>query len=161
MQNAMLDLTPEQRRVQAAAILPVDFSGYRGHRVSRYNNPLGAPCHQALAGLFLAVPLQGELRIMSSMTNLKRVTVAALVAGLLMVDASWRVALAQTVTNDVILNAETFAAIHEQIKPQPDESRWMEIPWLTDLHEARRKAATEGKPLFLMVSGKGLSIGMC
>jgi hypothetical protein len=95
------------------------------------------------------------------MTNLKPVTATLLTAGLLMASASWRVALAEPVRNEVILNAETFASIHKQIKPQPGESRWMEIPWLTDLHEARQKAAAEGKPLFLMVSGKGISIGMC
>ena len=98
---------------------------------------------------------------MWSITNLKRVTVSVLASGLLMIGASSRYSMAQTVTNDAILNAETFAAIHKQIKPQPGESRWMEIPWLTDLHEARQKAAAEGKPLFLMVSGIGLSIGMC
>lgn len=68
---------------------------------------------------------------------------------------------AQLATGDEIFNAESFARIHKQIRPQPGESRWMQVPWLTDLHEARRKAAAEGKPLFLMVSGKGISIGMC
>jgi hypothetical protein len=98
---------------------------------------------------------------MSSMTNLKLVTAVVLAAGLLTTGASVRVALAQSATKDWVLNAENFAEIHKQIRPQPGESRWMEIPWLTDLHEARQKAAAEGKPLFLMVSGKGLSIGMC
>lgn len=94
-------------------------------------------------------------------TNLKRVTSALFAAGLLMADASSHIAVAQPATGDAEINSKTFAAIHKQIKPQPGESRWMEIPWLTDLHEARQKAAAEGKPLFLMVSGKGLSIGMC
>lgn len=96
-----------------------------------------------------------------SMTNLKRVTAVLLAAGLLMTGASQRIAKAQPVTEDGELNSETFAKIHKQIRPQPGESRWMTIPWLTDLHEARQKAAAEGKPMFLMVSGKGLSIGMC
>jgi hypothetical protein len=68
---------------------------------------------------------------------------------------------AQSATNDTKLNAESFATIHRKIRPQNGESLWMKIPWLTDLHEARWKAAAEGKPLFLMVSGKGISIGMC
>ena len=96
-----------------------------------------------------------------SLTKLKSDTAVLLAAGLLMASASWRAALAQPATNGVRLNAETFAPIHRQIRPQPGESRWMKIPWLTDLHEARQKAAAEGKPLFLIVSGKGLSIGMC
>jgi hypothetical protein len=104
---------------------------------------------------------QGVLKIMSSMTKLKPVTAVFLVAGLLMAGDSWQVALAQPATNDANLNAETFASIHKQINPQPGESLWMEIPWLTDLHEARQQAAVEGKPLFLMSSGKGISIGMC
>lgn len=161
MQTTMCDRTSEQGREQVATILPVEFSRYRGRRGSRYNNALGSTGHQALTDPSLAAPFQRELRTMSPLTNLKRVMVALLAAGLLMADASWRVALAQTVTSDVKLDAESFAAIHEQIRPQPGESRWMEIPWFTDLREARQKAATEGKPLFLMVSGKGLSIGMC
>src|SRR5262245_28437203 len=40
------------------------------------------------------------------------------------------------------------------IKPQPGESRWMEIPWQTSLWAARQKAAAEGKPMFVW-SGSG------
>lgn len=101
------------------------------------------------------------LNIMTLMTKLKPATVFFLAASLLMAGVSQRVARAQSATDDVILKSETFAAIHKQIRPQRGESRWMSIPWLTDLHEARRKAAADGKPLFLIVSGKALSIGMC
>ncbi len=94
-------------------------------------------------------------------TNRKLVTAVLLFAGVLIPGASSRVALAQPATKDVILNAKTFLLIHNRIRPQAGESRWMEVPWLTDLREARQKAVAEGKPLFLMVSGKGLSIGMC
>lgn len=69
--------------------------------------------------------------------------------------------LAQPATDEMKLNAGTFGHLHKQIRPQPGESRWMDVPWLTDLHEARRLAAAEGKPLFLMASGKASSIGMC
>ena len=96
---------------------------------------------------------------MSLMTNLNRGTGLVMAAAMLMITCSS--ALAQSGTDEGNLNAESFVRIHKQIGPQPGESRWMEIPWLTDLREARRKAAAEGKPLFLMVSGKGLSIGMC
>ncbi|MFT5468290.1 MAG: hypothetical protein ACI8UO_003399 [Verrucomicrobiales bacterium] len=95
------------------------------------------------------------------MTRIKLITTVLLATNLLMNSVSLRSAPAQTPTESMGLDAETFSSIHEQIRPQPGESRWMEIPWLTDLHDARKKAAAEGKPLFLSVSGKGLSIGMC
>ena len=47
------------------------------------------------------------------------------------------------------LTAEQFDALRALIKPHPGEDKWAEIPWLTSLWEARRKAATEGKPLLL------------
>lgn len=59
------------------------------------------------------------------------------------------------------LDPASFERLHKQIKPQPGESRWMEIPWLIDLHEARRKAAAEGKPLFVMSGGGATAIGPC
>ncbi len=59
------------------------------------------------------------------------------------------------------LGADTFAQIQKQIKPQPGESRWMEVPWFLDLHEARQKAAAEGKPLFIYSSGGATGIGAC
>jgi hypothetical protein len=42
-----------------------------------------------------------------------------------------------------------FARLHALIKPQKGEALWAEIPWMANLWEARRKAATEGKPLFV------------
>jgi len=37
----------------------------------------------------------------------------------------------------------------------------MEIPWLIDVHEARHKAAAEGKPLFVYSGGGATGIGPC
>jgi hypothetical protein len=45
--------------------------------------------------------------------------------------------------------AEKFAEVQKLIKPRPGESLWMQIPWQSDLWEARRKAAAEGKPIFV------------
>lgn len=59
------------------------------------------------------------------------------------------------------LTATTFAQYQKHIQPQPGESRWMEIPWFLDLHAARQKAATEGKPLFIYSSGGATGIGAC
>lgn len=44
---------------------------------------------------------------------------------------------------------DQFDALHRLIKPGPDELKWLEIPWLTSLWEARKKGAEEGKPVFL------------
>jgi hypothetical protein len=45
--------------------------------------------------------------------------------------------------------ADRFAKVHALIKPQADEDRWAQIPWLTSLWEARRRAAAQGKPILL------------
>ena len=35
------------------------------------------------------------------------------------------------------------------VKASPGEARWDEIPWTTSLWEGRKRAAAEGKPLFI------------
>ena len=42
-----------------------------------------------------------------------------------------------------------FEKLHALIKPRADELKFMEIPWMTDLWAARKKAADEGKPILL------------
>jgi hypothetical protein len=59
------------------------------------------------------------------------------------------------------LSVETFHQIQKQIKPQPGESRWLEIPWEIDLHAARKKAAAEGRPMLVMSGGGATAIGTC
>ena len=59
------------------------------------------------------------------------------------------------------LTSTTFAQYQKHINPQPGESRWMEIPWLLDLHAARQRAAIEGKPLFIYSAGGATGIGAC
>ena len=77
----------------------------------------------------------------------------------------WTVASAQApvpaATPAEALTTTTFAQYQKQIKPQPGESRWMNLPWLLDLHEARQKAAAEGKPIFIYSSGGSTGIGSC
>jgi hypothetical protein len=41
------------------------------------------------------------------------------------------------------------------IKPQMGESPWREIPWLTSVTEARRKAVAEDKPLVIFTAADG------
>lgn len=46
---------------------------------------------------------------------------------------------------------ETFDSegLAKVIRPAKEESKWMEIPWETDLTVARQKASAEQKPIFL------------
>jgi hypothetical protein len=44
---------------------------------------------------------------------------------------------------------EQFARLQGLIKPQAQEDAWAQIPWMTNLWEARQKAAAQGKPILL------------
>jgi hypothetical protein len=57
--------------------------------------------------------------------------------------------------------ADRFNQLRDLIRPQPGESRWREIDWLTSLHEARVKAAAEGKPILLWSGGGAPPLGGC
>ena len=57
--------------------------------------------------------------------------------------------------------ADQFVKLHTLIKPQPGELRFHEIPWLIDIWEARKKAATEGKPILVWSGAGGAPIGVC
>jgi hypothetical protein len=50
---------------------------------------------------------------------------------------------------------EQFPQTHKLIRPQPGESRWREVPWLTSLWEARQKAAAAGKPIVVFTGSGG------
>jgi hypothetical protein len=56
--------------------------------------------------------------------------------------------------------AEQFDRLSKLIKPTAAESSWSSIPWMADLNEARRKAAAEGKPLFVWTMS-GEPLGTC
>ncbi len=47
------------------------------------------------------------------------------------------------------ISAGQFARLQELIKPGRDEDPWASIPWLTDLWQARKLAAQQGKPILL------------
>lgn len=53
------------------------------------------------------------------------------------------------------LSVAEFEKLHQLIKPQPGESRWMEIDWYPSVWEARQKAAKDGKPLLLWAGSGG------
>ena len=59
------------------------------------------------------------------------------------------------------LPAEQFDKLHRLIKPQPGESRWMEIDWHPTIWEARQKAAAQGKPLFIWAGSGGAPAAGC
>ena len=48
---------------------------------------------------------------------------------------------------------QTLAKRAAAIKPAPEELRWQQIPWLTDLAEGQRLAQAERRPIFLWVTG--------
>ena len=47
------------------------------------------------------------------------------------------------------------------IKPQPGESRWMEIDWYPSVWEARREAARQGKPILFVAGSGGAPVAGC
>jgi hypothetical protein len=54
-----------------------------------------------------------------------------------------------------------FSRLHAMLKPQAGESRWMEVEWYPSIWEARRKAAAEGKPLFIWAGSGGAPAAGC
>ena len=54
---------------------------------------------------------------------------------------------------------DQFDAVHQLIKPQPGESKWARVPWLTNLNDARQRAVAEDKPLLLWRAGGGDVLG--
>jgi len=46
-----------------------------------------------------------------------------------------------------------------EIKPVRGESPWREIPWLTSITEARRRAVAEDKPLVVFTAADGSPLG--
>ena len=54
-----------------------------------------------------------------------------------------------------------FDPLHRLIKPGPDELRFQEIPWLLSVHDARKQAAAEGKPILIWSGSGGAPLGVC
>ena len=57
--------------------------------------------------------------------------------------------------------AEQFESLRALIRPHEGESNWRRVDWLTSLHEARVKAASEGKPILLWSGGGAPPLGGC
>ena len=90
------------------------------------------------------------------MIESKRKKSITLAACLVAAGLTWTVAGAQRQSG---IPADQFGRLHMLIKPQLGESKWATIPWLTNLAEARRKAAVEDKPLFVWRAGGGEVLG--
>ena len=58
-------------------------------------------------------------------------------------------------------STEEIEKLHRMLRPQPGESRWMEIDWYPSVWEARQKAAREGKPIFLLAGSGGAPPAGC
>jgi hypothetical protein len=58
------------------------------------------------------------------------------------------------------LTPAQLATFHALLRPQANEMRFGQIPWLFDLWQARTKAAAEGKPL-LILGASGNPCGTC
>jgi hypothetical protein len=50
---------------------------------------------------------------------------------------------------------DDFGRLLAAIKPQPGESPWREIAWLTNVTEARRRAIAEDRPLVIFTAADG------
>lgn len=57
--------------------------------------------------------------------------------------------------------ADQFEPLHAMCKSQPGESRYWDLPWMTQLDEALQKGAAEGKPIFVWCGAGGAPVGVC
>lgn len=55
--------------------------------------------------------------------------------------------------------AQDFERLHALIRPQPGESPWRDIPWLTSIRDARERAAREDKPIVIFTAADGSPLG--
>jgi hypothetical protein len=91
--------------------------------------------------------------LMETIMRLRRYALAVLTAGLLA--APGRAAEPKPIP------AEDFDKLAKLIKPQPGELLFQEIPWLLSVHDARVKAAAEGKPILVWSGSGGAPLGVC
>ena len=71
-------------------------------------------------------------------------------------------ALSPIAADDASVAPGDWPALQRLIRPGEGEARWATVPWepALDLWKARKKAAEEGKPLFLWYMA-GEPLGMC
>lgn len=52
-----------------------------------------------------------------------------------------------------------FNRLHALIQPQPGESPWREVDWLTDVTEARERSVAKNKPILIFTAADGSPLG--
>ena len=57
------------------------------------------------------------------------------------------------------LPAGDFERLHGLFRPQPGESPWREIPWLTSLRKGMERAVAENKPIVIFTAADGSPLG--
>jgi hypothetical protein len=79
--------------------------------------------------------------------------------GILMATAGWAaMGLHPRFARGAMDKGDQLLKLHSIIRPRPGEAVWSQIDWLTDLWDARRRAAKEAKPIFVW-SASGDPIG--
>ncbi len=63
--------------------------------------------------------------------------------------------LAQAGTPPPEVSPADFARLQNAIRPQPGESPWRDIDWMTSIRGARERAAAEGKPILVFTAADG------
>jgi hypothetical protein len=63
--------------------------------------------------------------------------------------------LAATQQSPPDIAQDDFKRLRDEIRPQPGESPWRDIEWLTSIRGARQQAAVEGKPLVVFTAADG------
>ena len=84
-----------------------------------------------------------------------RLNVKALSAWVLVAMIAAGSALAQSAPRPAKLDltAESFAGLHQLIRPQDSEWRHLKVDWITDVIPARKKAAAQDKPIVVLYTG--------
>ena len=50
---------------------------------------------------------------------------------------------------------DDFAALQAAIRPLPGQSRWREVPWVTNITQARHRSLEEDKPILIFTAADG------
>lgn len=69
------------------------------------------------------------------------------------------VLLLWALSSQVEIPREDFPRLYESIKPQPGESPWRRIPWMTNIRAARARAVAEDKPIVIFTAADGSPLG--
>lgn len=57
--------------------------------------------------------------------------------------------LSQALVAAPAIEQKDFPTLHALMQPTAEELKWQQIPWQTNLWDARRLAAETGKPIYL------------